>query len=116
LLPDAGVLNRIRGAVMAEAAAKFEIPERPAGFNWNDLVFFLELARQGRLMPAARRLKVDHTTVSRRIGELEKDLGLKLFERKPDGFVMRRSFITRRVNSNPLWDDALASSKSATGV
>ena len=57
-------------------------------FNWNDLVFFLELARQGRLMPAARRLKVDHTTVSRRISELEKDLAVKLFERKPDGFVL----------------------------
>src|SRR5262245_48192036 len=35
-----------------------------AMFNWNDLVFFLELARHGRLMPAARRLKVDYTTVS----------------------------------------------------
>lgn len=56
-------------------------------FNWNDLVFFLELARQGRLMPAARRLKVDHTTVSRRISELEKDLAVKLFERKRDGFL-----------------------------
>lgn len=57
-------------------------------FNWNDLVFFLELARQGRLMPAARRLNVDHTTVSRRVAELEKDLAIKLFERKPDGFVL----------------------------
>lgn len=57
-------------------------------FNWNDLVFFLELARHGRLMPAARRLKVDYTTVSRRISELEKDLAVTLFERKPDGFVL----------------------------
>ncbi len=57
-------------------------------FNWNDLTFFLELARQSRLMPAARRLKVDHTTVSRRIAELEKDLSVKLFDRKPDGFVL----------------------------
>ena len=57
-------------------------------FNWNDLVFFLELSRQGRLMPAAKRLKVDYTTVSRRISELEKDLAVTLFERKPDGFVL----------------------------
>jgi DNA-binding transcriptional LysR family regulator len=57
-------------------------------FNWNDLVFFLELARQSRLAPAARRLRVDHTTVSRRIAELEKDLSIKLFDRKPDGFVL----------------------------
>jgi len=57
-------------------------------FNWNDLTFFLELARQTRLAPAARRLRVDHTTVSRRIAELEKDLSIKLFDRKPDGFVL----------------------------
>src|SRR5215204_555459 len=57
-------------------------------FNWNDLVYFLELSRQGRLMSTARRLRVDHTTVSRRISELEKDLAVKLFERKPDGFVL----------------------------
>ena len=48
-------------------------------FKWNDLVFFLELSRQGRLMPTARRLKVDHTTVSRRNSQLEKDLAVKLF-------------------------------------
>lgn len=57
-------------------------------FDWNDLKFFLELARQGRLMPAARRLKVDHTTVGRRISELERDLGVKIFDRKPNGFVL----------------------------
>ena len=57
-------------------------------FDWNDLTFFLELARQGRLMPAARRLKVDHTTVSRRIAELERALDCKLFDRTPTGFVL----------------------------
>lgn len=57
-------------------------------FNWNDLIFFLELARQSRLAPTARRLRVDHTTVSRRIGELEKDLAVKLFDRNRDGFVL----------------------------
>lgn len=62
-------------------------PSVPA-FNWSDLVYFLELARHGRLMPAARKLKVDHTTVSRRISELEKDLGVRLFKRKPEGFLL----------------------------
>lgn len=57
-------------------------------FNWNDLIFFLELARQTRLAPTARRLRVDHTTVSRRIAELEKDLAVKLFDRNRDGFVL----------------------------
>lgn len=57
-------------------------------FDWNDLTFFLELARHGRLMPAARRLKVDHTTVSRRIAELERNLDSRLFQRCSGGFVL----------------------------
>lgn len=57
-------------------------------FDWNDLTFFLELARHGRLMPAARRLKVDNTTVSRRIAELERSLDTKLFQRCSDGFLL----------------------------
>ncbi|AWN40774.1 LysR family transcriptional regulator [Methylobacterium durans] len=57
-------------------------------FDWNDLTYFLELARHGRLMPAARRLKVDNTTVSRRIAELERGLDTKLFQRCSDGFLL----------------------------
>jgi DNA-binding transcriptional LysR family regulator len=60
-------------------------------FDWNDLTFFLELARHGRLMPAARRLKVDNTTVSRRIAELERALDTKLFQRCSDGFLLTES-------------------------
>ena len=55
-------------------------------FDWNDLRYFLELARQGRLAPAAKRLDVDHSTVGRRIAELEKALDAKLFDRTPTGF------------------------------
>jgi DNA-binding transcriptional LysR family regulator len=68
--------------------ACFRLSVRSRVFDWNDLIYFLELARQSRLAPAARRLKVDHTTVSRRIAELEKSLSVKLFDRKPDGFVL----------------------------
>jgi DNA-binding transcriptional LysR family regulator len=57
-------------------------------FDWNNLHVFLELARQGRLSPTARRLRVDHTTVSRRVAELERSLDQKLFDRTADGFVL----------------------------
>lgn len=57
-------------------------------FDWNDLRYFLELARQGRLAPAAKRLEVDHSTVGRRIAELEKALDAKLFDRTPTGFSL----------------------------
>lgn len=57
-------------------------------FDWNDLRYFLELARQGRLAPAAKRLQVDQSTVGRRIAELEKALNTKLFDRASTGFVL----------------------------
>jgi len=59
-----------------------------SAFDWNDLSFFLELSRQGRLAPVARRLQVDSATVSRRIAELERALECKLFERTADGFAL----------------------------
>lgn len=58
------------------------------GFDWDNLRFFLELARQGRLAPAARRLRVDSATVSRRVSELERQFDTKLFDRTDGGFAL----------------------------
>ncbi len=56
--------------------------------DWDNLQIFLTVARQGTLSRAARVLKVDATTVSRRIGSLESALQQTLFERAPGGFVL----------------------------
>jgi len=53
--------------------------------DWDNLRFFLELARSGTLVSAARRLEVDHTTVARRIQALEKEVGAPLFSREAGG-------------------------------
>ncbi|MFS2053846.1 LysR family transcriptional regulator, partial [Variovorax sp. CT11-76] len=53
--------------------------------DWDNLRYFLELARSGTLMSAARRLEVDHTTVARRIQALEKEVGAPLFAREAGG-------------------------------
>ena len=50
--------------------------------DWDHLRFFGELARNGSMAAAARRLGVEHTTVSRRIQALEKQLGAVLFARE----------------------------------
>ena len=42
--------------------------------NWDDLRYFLALARQGTVSGAGRDLKVRHTTVARRIAILEESL------------------------------------------
>ncbi|MDF2813238.1 MAG: LysR family transcriptional regulator, partial [Microvirga sp.] len=59
-----------------------------SAFDWNDLRFFLAVARAGRLTVAARQLEADHTTVSRRIAALEHALKTKLFERRPQGYSL----------------------------
>ncbi|WP_082922024.1 LysR family transcriptional regulator [Croceicoccus mobilis] len=59
-----------------------------SAFNWNDLRFFLAVARSRTISLAGRRTGSDHATVSRRITALEAALGLKLFERNPRGYNM----------------------------
>jgi DNA-binding transcriptional LysR family regulator len=57
-------------------------------YDWNDLKYFLALSRQGKLVRAAVRLQVDHTTVSRRIAALEKQLDVRLFDKSPNGYQL----------------------------
>lgn len=61
------------------------------GFDWNDLRFFLEVARIGTLSGAARVLGTDHATVSRRINALEQALGQALFHRSLAGYALTPS-------------------------
>ena len=55
-------------------------------WQWDDVRFFLAVARAGSLSGAARALGVGHVTVGRRIALLEKRLGVTLLNRTPDGF------------------------------
>lgn len=57
-------------------------------FSWNDLQYFLAVARTGQLSSAARSLRTSHVTVSRHIEQLEFSLKTKLFERNPRGYVL----------------------------
>jgi DNA-binding transcriptional LysR family regulator len=61
---------------------------RELRYNWDDILFFLEVARARNLARAGQKLKVDHTTVSRRIRELERSLKTTLFKRSKAGFSM----------------------------
>jgi DNA-binding transcriptional LysR family regulator len=53
--------------------------------EWDDLRYLLAVGRQGTLSAAARDLGVNHSTVFRRIGLIEEQLGVRLFERRRDG-------------------------------
>jgi DNA-binding transcriptional LysR family regulator len=54
--------------------------------DWSNLQVFLELKRAGSLARAGEALKMDPSTVSRRIDSLERELGARLFRRTPRGF------------------------------
>jgi DNA-binding transcriptional LysR family regulator len=60
-------------------------------FNWNDLKYLLAVARHGSTLSAARALKVDQSTVQRRLAELEGQLRLRLVERAPSGYRLTPS-------------------------
>lgn len=55
--------------------------------QWDDLRTVLAIARAGSLSGASRLLKVSHATVFRRLGAMEKRLGVRLFERAARGYV-----------------------------
>jgi DNA-binding transcriptional LysR family regulator len=56
--------------------------------DWNDLRYFLAVAREGSTLGAGRALRVSQTTVARRISALERDLGLPLFEKRQAGYSL----------------------------
>ncbi len=74
-------------------------------FDWNDLRYFLAVARAGSTLAASRSLKVSQATVSRRIGVLETAVGTPLFVRKPSGYTL-----------TPRGTAVLASAESVEGA
>jgi len=56
--------------------------------DWNELRIALAVCREGSLSGAARQLGVNHSTVYRRVQQIEDKIGVRLFERLPFGYVM----------------------------
>lgn len=56
--------------------------------DWNDLRYLHAVGTEGSLAGAARALKVDQSTASRRLAALEEQVGKKLFTRSPEGMKL----------------------------
>jgi DNA-binding transcriptional LysR family regulator len=54
--------------------------------DWDDVRYLLAVARAGSVRAAAQRLRVNHSTVLRRIAQLEERLGAQMFEKLPSGY------------------------------
>lgn len=55
-------------------------------FDWNDLKYFLAVARHGSTIAAGKALRLSQSTVQRRLAELEKRVGRKLVRRTAAGY------------------------------
>ena len=62
------------------------LPCKYAEMDWSHLEYFLAVARTGSLSGAAKQLRVNHSTVARRLDKLEQQLQVRLFDRLSNGY------------------------------
>lgn len=83
--------------------------------DWNDYRYFLALARAGSLSAAARAMRVDQSTVGRRLAALEDQVGARLFDRTPDGYVLTAAGEQVHPDAERLEDGFLAIARRLAG-
>jgi DNA-binding transcriptional LysR family regulator len=84
-------------------------------YDWSDLPPFLAVARAGSLSAAARQLKVNQSTVFRRIHAFEASIGVRLFDRLPQGYVLTAAGEIVRVHAERIEEEALALDRLLSG-
>lgn len=83
--------------------------------DWDDFRVFLSVARAGTLSAAARLLKVDQSTMSRRLAALEATAGARLFDRTPAGYLLTSAGEAVRARVEDLESHALAIERQLLG-
>ena len=84
--------------------------------DWNDLKYFLEVARGGSLTRAADVLRVSQSTVGRRIAELESRLATRLFARHQTGYFLTDEGRELLGRAEAAEDNMLAFERGASGL
>lgn len=83
--------------------------------EWEDLKYFLAVARDGSLTAAARGLKTSAATVGRRIAALEDRLGARLFDRRQTGYALTESGEAIRLKAEDVEEAVLSVEREAFG-
>jgi DNA-binding transcriptional LysR family regulator len=91
-------------------------PSGGGTLDWDDIRYFVELARQGKLSATARVLQVEHSTVARRIGMLETRLGVRLFDRLPKHWALTAEGEELLAQARRVEDEALAFARAGAGA
>ncbi|MCL2430400.1 MAG: LysR family transcriptional regulator [Alphaproteobacteria bacterium] len=83
--------------------------------HWNELRTFVEVARDGSLSAAARRLGLTQPTVGRHIDTLEASLGLTLFTRSSRGLTPTAAAVALVPHAQAMAVAAAAFGRTASG-
>ena len=83
--------------------------------EWSDLRVFLAIARVGSLGAAARTLGQSQPTMGRRLRALEDALGVTLFQRTGDGFVLTDEGASVLVHAERMEGEAIALQRELVG-
>lgn len=83
--------------------------------DWSNFEVFLAIARAGTLSGAARSLKVDQSTVSRRLAVLEASGGARLFDRTPSGYLLTSTGEAMRSRVEDMEVQAIAVERQLLG-
>ncbi|MEO7113531.1 MAG: LysR family transcriptional regulator [Polyangiaceae bacterium] len=82
--------------------------------SWDDVRFFLAIARAGSLSAAAVPLQVTQPTCGRRLAALEASLGIRLFARTPEGLHLTAEGETLLAAATTMEDTAAEFALHAT--
>jgi DNA-binding transcriptional LysR family regulator len=83
--------------------------------RWDQVRYFLAVARAGSVVGAARRLSVSHATVIRNVSQLEACLGLRLFDHVRSGYRITADGEEVLVSAAAMEEHAEALLRRATG-
>ncbi len=83
--------------------------------EWDDLRYFLAIARHGTLSGAARALGVQQSTMGRRLEAFEQRAGVQLLQRTPAGFVLTAAGEAILPTVERIESEALAVERTVTG-
>ncbi len=83
--------------------------------DWNDLNLVLAICRSGTLSGAAKALRINYTTVFRRINAIEKKLAVRLFDRQPTGYSMTESGELIKRSAERIDEEVMALSRELLG-
>ena len=83
--------------------------------DWDDMKVFLALGRKGSARAAAQELGVSNSTVTRRLDEMERSLGTRLFDRTPDGYKMTAAAEELLPTAEHVEELVLAAERRITG-